>query len=251
MRLRASACAVIHALIGASCGRGSDASVAGFPRAEAAAYCHFAYACCSPADRRLFPNFSQVGTYNPLIGNRCFDELATAYGFKDESGCLARLEAPFQNLQLRIQASVKEGRMTYLPSGAQACLDALAAATARCSPATFRAAFFPDPNRAASKAVCDEGSWTHGAVAGKGACTMAQDCSAAGAGCFPAPPDAGVFLVAEGICIDPPTQGQACGNGAACAPGNSCCDQNVCQGYVPRGQACGSSYWCSAQPCSL
>ncbi len=219
-----------------TCGPGSD--VRSFPNAYANAECHFAYHCCTPADR----------------ASAFFDmtALATQLNFDDEPTCDTQLGYLAQDQLQPLEASVQDKRMAYNQQQAQNCLNALDTAANTCDVVSFAAAVGTDGG-------CSLASIYTGLAAGGGTCTdhgqsLPSDCATPGAVCnIPNQTDAGLSLyTSQGTCTQPPTTGQPCVFGEPCTPGN-CCDPgaNNCAAYQPIGSPCDTFVLgtCSAKPC--
>jgi hypothetical protein len=227
--------AVSGLLLAFACGPGAD--VNGFPNAYAAAYCHFAYHCCTPVERQTFPSG--------------FAQQAVTLGFDDEGDCTSRLSASAQTTYQPLQASVKDKRITWNQTAAQACLTALSSAASSCNAQSFQIALNGDPSQPGVLAVCDQTQFTTGLVAATGTCTINQDCAGAGSVCTPLMQTGTTQTIeAGGTCTPLPTAGQNCPDGT-CATNNSCCNAQVCVAYVTTGATCTRSDFgeCSSAPC--
>jgi hypothetical protein len=201
--------------------------VNGFPSALANAYCHFAYHCCTPADRATFPSG--------------FSNLETQYAFDNESDCDSKLAEEYQAQFQEIQASVKDKRMTWNQTGAQTCLTALNNAANPCSAQAFTVAISGDPANPTALAACDVTQFETGTVAAGAVCTMDADCAGTGSLCV---------VQTGGNCVALPAAGSPCKNNA-CAAG-ACCltTTDTCTAYQAEGAACAAGFGtCSTQPC--
>ncbi len=226
MKKLTASCAL---LLLASCGPGAD--VNSFPTSFADAYCHFIYHCCTPADR--------ANPANPFS----FTATEQTFDFANESDCDTKLGAAYQIDAQPTQASVKDQRISYNQTDAQACLNALSNAASACDPNAYLAA------TTGSSASCNAATFVTGLVAANGNCTLDADCAAAHSVCTPLPQDAGVPVISSaGTCTPPPGVGDPCAG--ICAAG-SCCGAGanglICMAYVAPGAPCAAG--CSATPC--
>jgi hypothetical protein len=217
-----------------ACG-GAGADVNGFPTAYVQAYCHFAYHCCTPVERETFPPG--------------FASQAETLGFDNESDCVARFTGTVETAFQPIQASVKDKRITWQQTGAQACLTALQNASSKCDAQGFNIAINGDPAQSGSKGVCNATNYVTGVVGASGACTISQDCSGTGSTCTPPPQTGGGNTIqAGGTCTQLPVAGQPCPN-QQCETGNSCCNAGTCVAFVATGGPCVRQGTCSSSPC--
>jgi hypothetical protein len=219
-----------------ACG-GAGADVNGFPTAYVQAYCHFAYHCCTPSERTTFPTG--------------FSNEAQTLGFDNEGDCVTRLGASAQSGLQAIQASVKDKRIVWSTTAAQACLTALQNAGSKCDAQALVIAISGDPSQPGTKAVCNESQFITGQVAASAACTISQDCSGTGSVCTPPTTTGGNPVIQSGgTCTQLPVAGQPCLNNQ-CETGNSCCNANTCVAYVATSGACvrGGFGTCSSSPC--
>lgn len=225
--------AVSLLVLAMACGPGSD--VNGFPSALANAYCHFAYHCCTPIERQTFP--------------QGFSNLATTLDFDSEGDCDSKYGEQLQASAQTYQASVKDKRITWNSTAAQACLNALNNAANSCSAQAFAVALSGDPNNPGTPAACDTTQFITGDVASGGACTIDQDCSGQGSTCKPAPQNPPPTVITTGgTCAVLPPTGQPCANGQ-CATGNCCDNTNTCVQYVATGSTCGGFFCASGMTC--
>jgi hypothetical protein len=227
--------AVSGLVLAFACGPGSD--VNGFPSAYVQAYCHLAYHCCTPVERVTFPTG--------------FANEAQTLGFDNEGDCVTRLSASSQSSSQPVQASVKDKRIVWSQTLAQACITALQNAGSKCDAQALAIAINGDPSQPGTKAVCNESTFITGQVAASGACTISQDCSGAGSLCTaPTQTGGGTTIQAGGTCTQLPVAGQQCPNGQ-CQTGDSCCNTGTCVAYVASGGTCVRSVFgtCSSSPC--
>ena len=234
MKRRLTLFAFVVSLV--TCGPGTD--VRGFPNAFAAVLCHFAYHCCTPADRS-----------NPYFD---FAAIATNEGYDDEGSCTAKLGDVFQTSVQPLQDSVLEKRLAFNQAAAQACVDSLSRAANPCSFEAYSAATNSADGGCGTQSSGFNGLFT-GLVPAGGACTEDLDCSIPNSVCnIPYQTDGGVALVASvGTCVAPPTTGQPCNGLQACAKGNCCAFSGVCVAYVAQGGACDNNFGggCTLKPC--
>ncbi len=195
-----------------------------FPHSFAASYCRFGYHCCTPADRRVFPP------------DGSFAQLARENQFSDEAGCTTTFETVLLSGQYSlIKASVKDNRMTWNQAAAQACLDAIGAASSACDARAFVKAL-SGPSSGVP-AVCELSKLGVGTVGDGKACTQAEDCASAGARCEQEPPSVGAPAVRSvGVCTPLPGPGVPCSN-YRCAP-NAACTGGVCTAVAATGESC-------------
>jgi hypothetical protein len=220
-----------------ACG-GAGADVNGYPTAYVQAYCHFAYHCCTPIERGTFPSG--------------FANEAQTLGFDDEGDCVARLSASLQSAAQPIQASVKDKRIVWSQTAAQACLTALQNAGSTCNAQALAIAINGDPSQPGTPAICSDATFITGQVAASGACTISQDCSGSGSICTPPQQTGtGTTIQAGGTCTQLPVAGQPCPN-QQCQTGNSCCNAGTCVAYAASGATCVRPLFgtCSSAPCA-
>jgi hypothetical protein len=231
---------LVFALAAAALSCSSTSDVNGFPSSYANAYCHFAYHCCTPADRSKFPPG--------------FSNAEASLNFDNEGDCNSKLSDSTQAQFQDVQASVKAKRMTWSSKAAQTCLTALNKATSPCSALAFNTAIYGDPNNPGAPAACDFGQMETGTVGAAGTCTLDQDC-ANGSRCSIPTRDGGTPIVqSTGTCVPLPDAGSPCAAGGMCATG-SCCtfSTGICAALQPTGAACdnffGPGFLCTAKPC--
>jgi hypothetical protein len=230
MKKRLSLFAVLGFLV--TCGPGTD--VKGFPNAYANAYCHFAYHCCTPADRATSAFSSFTATASQL-------------GFDDESSCDSKLGDVYQSAFQQYQDSVQQKRLGYNQNVASTCIQALSNAANPCSYQAYLDA------TGATDGGCTLTDLFTGLVPAGGSCTEQADCSIQNSVCnIPNQSDAGTAIVASvGTCTAPPTTGQPCTFGQSCAVGNCCDFTGTCVAYVSLGATCDNNFGggCTAKPC--
>jgi hypothetical protein len=228
----------------AGCGSGADPS--GFPTAYAHALCHFQYHCCTPAERTFAAAFRGIGP------DYTFARVAEALGYADEGGCNDKLSLYFRTDGQPVQTSVKDKRIIWSTTAAQACLDTLTTAGSKCDPQGFAVALNGDPSQPGTPAVCDASQWLTGTLAAGAACTIPEDCAGLDSSCDPAMPGSTPVIQVGGNCAPLPVRGQACGQ-AGCVPTDSCCfnQTQICAGFQSQGAACSppDSFNCSSLPC--